>query len=186
MGVERPELSKHQLDFIRKSPVFFVATAPSNPDGHVNCSPRPVDWSFFIDSSSQVGWYDLVGSGVETIAHLKENGRIVLMFCSFGSKPSILRLHGIGTAHEPGDEYYEAKSSSLVDKLGIRAILKVSIERVSTSCGYGVPVMEFVSQRSTIGEWIRRKGEAGLTEYKRRNNLLSVDGLPGLDAQKLG
>lgn len=185
MGVEKPELTVHQVDFIRNSPVFFIATAPSGTEGHVNCTPRPMDWSFFSESSRRVGWFDLVGSGVETIAHLKENGRIVVMFCSFGSKPLILRLHGKGIVHEPGDEVYESKVSLVGSGLGIRAVVAVDVERVSTSCGYGVPVMDFVSHRPTIGKWLESKGESGLVEYRRKNNLSSIDGLAGLDPKKI-
>ncbi len=185
MGVERPELSESQRDFIERSPMFFMATAPSGSQGHVNCSPRPVDWTFFVDSSRCVGWFDLVGSGIETIAHIKENGRIVLMFCSFGPKPLILRIHGYGTVFEPGDHVFESRLSSAANPTGIRAVVTVDIERVSTSCGYGVPLMDFISHRPTIGEWIEKKGDQGLLEYRRKNNLVSVDGLPGLESGKL-
>lgn len=185
MGVEKPELSQTNIGFILKSPMFVVATAPSSLQGHVNCSPRPVDWSFFVDSPRTVGWFDLVGSGVETIAHLKQNGRIVLMFCSFGVNPLILRLHGKGHVYEPGDEQFEERVSKVDSCQGIRAIIIVEIERVSTSCGYGVPIMDFVSHRSTLSEWIGRKGEAGLFKYRRKNNLASVDGLEGLDRKKI-
>ncbi|MDA8081993.1 MAG: pyridoxamine 5'-phosphate oxidase family protein [Actinomycetota bacterium] len=185
MGVEKPELTGQYVDFIKKSPVYFIATAPIGIDGHVNCTPRPMDWSFFAESSRLVGWFDLVGSGVETIAHLKENGRIVLMFCSFGSKPLILRLHGKGSVYEPGDEEFESRVSMAGHGLGIRAVVTVDVERVSTSCGNGVPVMDFVSHRSTIGKWLENKGESGLLEYRRNNNLLSIDGLAGLDPKKI-
>ncbi len=185
MAVEKPELSESLIGFIRRSPMFFIATAPSGQGGHINCSPRPLDWSFFIDSPKRVGWFDLVGSGIETIAHLKDNGRIVLMFCSFGGKPLILRVHGSGAVFEPGDDVFEASVSSLDSSLGVRAVVIVEVERVSTSCGYGVPVMEFVAHRPTINEWLEKKGDEGLVEYRMRNNLVSVDGLAGLDPEKL-
>ncbi|TAN25205.1 MAG: pyridoxamine 5'-phosphate oxidase family protein [Actinomycetota bacterium] len=185
MGIQRPELTNSQIEFIKGSPLYFVASAPSGSGGHINCSPRPVDWSFFIDSPKRVGWLDLVGSGIETIAHIKENGRIVLMFCSFGPKPLILRLHGRGVVHEPADEFFDGVVARAGKSLGIRAVVAVDIERVSTSCGYGVPLMEFVGNRSTIDEWIERKGQEGLADYRKNNNLASIDGLTGLDVEKI-
>ena len=185
MGIETPELTVSQIDFIKRSPMFFVATAPNSSEGHLNCSPRPVDWSFFIDSAKTVGWFDLVGSGIEMIAHLRENGRIVLMFCSFDSKPLILRLHGRGVVYQPGDDQYESMVARTQRSLGIRALVNVEIERVSTSCGYGVPVMDFVSHRATMEDWLQRKGEDGLKDYRKKNNLTSIDGLAGLDPERI-
>ena len=185
MGVVRPELTSNQIEFIKGSAVCFVASAPSGSGGHINCSPRPVDWSFYIDSPRRVGWLDLVGSGIENIAHLKENGRVVLMFCSFGPKPLILRLHGHGVVFEPTDEFFEVMTARVGKSLGIRAVIAVDIERVSTSCGNGVPIMDFVGHRPTIDEWIERKGPDGLAEYRKMNNLASVDGLAGLDSEKI-
>lgn len=185
MGVEMEALSESLTTFINGSPVFFIATAPSGADGHVNCSPRPMDGTFFVESPKRVGWLDLVGSGIETVAHLKENGRIVLMFCSFSSKPLIMRLHGHGVVLEPGEDGFESRHLLAGSPQGVRAIVIVEIERVTTSCGYGVPIMEFVAHRSTIGEWLERKGEKGLIDYRMKNNLSSIDGLPGLDSEKV-
>ena len=181
MGVHGPVLDSSQIAFIRKSPLFFVATAPLSSDGHINCSPRPVDSRFFVNSASEIGWLDLVGSGVETVAHLKENGRIVAMFCSFSEQPQVLRIHGTGQVFEPGHVRFEEITSGSPYEPGVRAVIIIRIERVSTSCGYGVPMMNFVSHRSTIDEWLELKGTKGLDAYKRKNNSSSIDGLDGLN-----
>lgn len=181
MGVTGSVLDQGQMEFMSGCPLYFVATAALGEEGHVNCSPRPMDWSFFVDSERRVGWFDMVGSGIETVAHLKENGRIVLMFCSFGRTPLILRIHGRGRVCEPGDVDFEMKSQGRSSRLGVRALVYVEIERVSTSCGFAVPVMEFVTHRPAMDEWLRRKGETGLAKYRLENNLVSIDGLPGLD-----
>lgn len=181
VGLTGLALSESQIKFIRESHLYFVATSPNSPSGHINCSPRPVDWSFILDSPSEVGWFDLVGSGIETISHLKENGRIVLMFCSFGAVPLIMRLHGRGFVHEPGSAGFERLMSGCQRRLGIRAVIKISIERVSTSCGYGVPLMDFVTHRPRMDQWVEQKGESGLVSYRKKNNVASIDGLEGLD-----
>lgn len=185
MGFTGSVLNDVQMNFIRESPVYFVATAPISSTGHINCSPRPVDWSFILESPSEVGWFDLVGSGIETISHLKENGRIVMMFCSFAGDPLILRLHGRGVVYEPGDASYEGLVAGCERKSGIRSVVKISIERVSTSCGYGVPLMDFVSHRTKIDQWIALKGESGLVNYRKKHNLSSIDGLNGLDEDSI-
>ena len=180
MGAHQPNLDSSQIAFIRQSPVFFVATAPLSAEGHINCSPRPVDSRFLINSETEVGWLDLVGSGIETVAHLKENGRIVLMFCSFSEQPQILRIHGKGEVFEPGHTRFEETMSRFSNHLGVRAVIIIKVERVSTSCGYGVPMMNFVSHRSTIDEWLDLKGTNGLAVYKRQHNKNSIDSLTGL------
>lgn len=185
LGVKPPLISESQLKFISSSPLYFVATAPSGPEGHVNCSPRPVDWSFYVDSPTELGWYDLVGSGIETVSHLKENARIVLMFCSFRKTPLVLRIHGRGTVFEPASDYFQEKIRLVDSRLGVRALIRVEVERVSTSCGFGVPLMEFVSHRPTMHEWLERKGERGLNDYVKGNNVLSIDQLPGLNEGEL-
>lgn len=185
MGVIGPELNDSLTAFIKQSPMFFVATAPLSPQGHINCSPRPMDARFILNSKNQIGWFDLVGSGIETISHLKENSRIVLMFCSFGEDPLILRIHGAGSVYEPGDEIYENALGDLKAELGIRALILVDIETVSTSCGYGVPIMRFESHREKIDDWLELKGHEGLVGYRNKNNLTSIDGLAGLDPSRI-
>ncbi|MBA2713268.1 MAG: pyridoxamine 5'-phosphate oxidase family protein [Rubrobacteraceae bacterium] len=168
------------VPWIHAQPVFFVATAPANPGTHVNVSPRGLD-SFRVIGRNRVAWLDLTGSGVETIAHLRADGRITLMFCAFDGPPRIVRLYGHGTVHEPGDEVHEELSPHLPDLPGARAIVDVAVERVSSSCGYGVPLMDFVGAREQLVESARRKGEAKMASYRARKNTASIDGLPGLE-----
>lgn len=185
MGRTGSELDASLVNFIKASPMFFVATAPLSVDGHINCSPRPVDSRFILKSDSQVGWFDLVGSGIETIAHLKENSRIVLMFCSFTTDPLILRIHGSGRVFEPGDDEFEREIADFGSYLGIRALVLVDVESVSTSCGYGVPIMQFQSHREKMDNWLELKGSDGLKKYREKHNLRSVDDLEGLDPNRI-
>jgi len=166
--------------WIGRQRVFFVATAPLDRDGHVNCSPKGGSTFQVIDPAT-VAYQDLTGSGAETIAHLRENGRIVIMFCSFEGPPKILRLHGLGEAVIPGDEAFGQLSRYFAETLGTRAVIRVRLTRISDSCGYGVPLMEYGADRDAIGKWAQAKGPGGLKEYRQKNNVLSVDGLPALD-----
>jgi hypothetical protein len=168
------------IPWVEEQPVFFVATAPADPATHVNVSPRGLD-TFRVLGANRVAWLDLTGSGVETIAHLKADGRITLMFCAFEGTPRIVRLYGRGKVHEPDDEEHEDLRSLLLDLPGARAIVDVAVERVSSSCGFGVPLMEFVGPREQLVEFARRKGEAKVAAYRTRKNVWSIDGLPGLE-----
>lgn len=185
MGLIDSQLNDALVNFIKESPMFFVATAPLSVEAHINCSPRPVDSRFLLKSERQIGWFDLVGSGIETIAHLKENSRIVLMFCSFTADPLILRIHGSGRVFEPGDEEFDSEVAKLGSELGIRAMILVDVESVSTSCGYGVPIMKFESHREKMDAWLELKGPSGLRQYKHGHNLSSIDNLEGLDSRKI-
>jgi hypothetical protein len=167
------------VPWIDSQPVFFVATAPTDPETHVNVSPRGLD-TFRVLGPNRVAWVDLTGSGVETIAHLRADGRITLMFCAFDGPPRIVRLYGHGAVHEPGGEAYADLSSRLPDLPGARALVDVAVERVSSSCGFGVPLMDFVGPREQLVESARRKGEATMAAYRARKNAASIDGLPGL------
>ncbi len=169
---------KHR-DFIAQQKLFFVSTAPLAADGLVNCSPKGLD-SFRVLSDTEVAYQDLTGSGVETIAHLKENGRIVIMFCAFEGPPNILRLHGTGSVVEPGDVDFDALAALFPDRGGVRAYIRVRISRVADSCGYAVPRYTFVEERDVLDKWFDRKGDEGLRNYQLENNLKSLDGLPGL------
>jgi len=186
MGQEHPEISEKLADFMRAQHVFFVATAPSAGDGHVNVSAKGLD-TFVIISPRRVAYLDLTGSGIETIAHLGENGRITLMFCAFEGKSKVVRLHGRGTAHQVGSPAFEDLSVHFPDLPGRRAVIDVEVERVSTSCGFGVPLMSFVGDRTEMSEWVERKGgEAGLTEYRGLRNATSIDGLTGWKSRPAG
>jgi hypothetical protein len=164
-------------EFIAAQQMFFVATAPA--DGHLNLSPKGLDTLRVLDDRT-VAYLDFVGSGVETIAHLKENGRIVLMFCAFHGPPKIVRLHGEGDVIEPSSPEFGALRGLFPDYAGARAIIRVRCERISDSCGYAVPIYEFKSHRTKLTDWAESKGPDGLAEYQRQKNGTSIDVLPGL------
>jgi hypothetical protein len=165
--------------WIAEQPVFFVATAPLGGDGLLNLSPRGLD-CLTVLGPAQVAWVDLTGSGVETIAHLRENGRVVLMWCAFTGPPKIVRVHGRGRVCLPGTAEYVDVTARHPDHLSTRAVIVVDVERVSDSCGYGVPLMDLVGERDQLDRWAASKGADGITAYRAEKNALSLDGLPGL------
>jgi hypothetical protein len=169
-------------EWLSRQPVFFVATAPLGAGGHVNCSPKGNRGEFVLLDDHGVAYLDQTGSGVETIAHLNENGRIVIMFCAFSGPPRIVRVHGTGRVVLTTDEEFEALRTRLGGSRGVgdRSIVVVDVTRVSDSCGYGVPLMPFQEHRPTMDEWAERKGPDGIQAYWSDKNSKSVDGLPGL------
>ena len=179
MGRTHEAIDERLAEFLGRQHVFFVATAPLSADGHVNVSPKGLD-SFRILDGRTVAFLDLVGSGVETVAHLKENGRITLMFCAFEGPPQVVRLHGRGEVIEPGHAEFEALRSLFPDHPGVRSVVRVRCERVSGSCGFGVPLSRFEGHRSQLTDWAGRQGPEKLAEYQRRKNAVSIDGLPGV------
>ena len=181
MGKQHDAIDECLRQFIDAQHVFFVATAPSGPLGHVNVSPKGLD-SFRVLDPHTVAYLDFIGSGIETIAHVRDSGRICLMFCAFDGPPNILRLHGRGDVIEPADRRFaELKHAFPASpSLNVRAIVVVRVTRISDSCGYGVPLMTYVGDRSQMEAWVERKGPQGLEEYQRRKNSTSLDGLPGL------
>jgi hypothetical protein len=162
-----------------EQPLFFVATAPSGGDGHVNCSPKGLDTLRILDPQ-RVAYLDLTGSGVETIAHLRDNGRITLMACAFSDAPRISRIYGTGTVHAIGSASFDELAAHFPDLPGARAVIDIAVDRVTTSCGYAVPLMDLVGDRDRLLEWSTAKGEAGLLEYRASKNAASIDALPGL------
>lgn len=178
-GKTYEQLDERLREFIARQHVFFVATAPLAPDGHVNVSPKGLD-SFRVLSPQSLAYLDLTGSGVETIAHLRENGRITLMFCAFEGPPKILRLHGRGRVVLPGEPEFLLRRPLFPSYPGVRAIIVVELERISDSCGYGVPLCDYRGERRQWSDWSARKGEEGLQLYQAQNNQKSIDGLPGL------
>ncbi len=181
MGKPLREIGPEHERFILEQKMFFVATSPLDAAGHVNLSPKGIDGSFAVVGPREVAYLDYTGSGVETIAHLRENGRIVLMFCAFEGSPKILRLHGTGSVIWPGDEaFLQLRSRMKAPPEGERSIIRVAVSRVATSCGWGVPVMKYESDRKKLIDWSIDKGPEGLAEYQRKNNTQSLDGLPGL------
>lgn len=163
--------------FIAAQPLFFVASAPLSAAGHINLSPKGLD-SFRILSPQRVAYLDLTGSGNETSAHLQENGRITLMFCAFQEPPKILRLYGQGKVLLPGMAEWETLIDQFLPLPGARQLIVADIDRVQTSCGFGVPLMEPVGQRQTLLQWAKKKGADKLQAYQQEKNATSIDGLP--------
>jgi hypothetical protein len=173
------EIDEQIEAFIKAQPVFFVATAPLDPGGHINASPKGLD-TLRILGAKTVAYLDIFGSGVETIAHLRENRRIVLMFCAFQGPPKILRLHGRGHVVEPQAPEFTTLQPHFPVYEGTRAIIVVEVTRVSDSCGYGVPLLKYEGDRVELPVWCRKRGEKGLKVYRTEKNRQSIDGLPGL------
>ncbi len=179
MGKTYEALDDAVVDFIRRQHVFFVASAPLSADGHVNLSPKGLD-TFAVVDPRTVAYADLTGSGIETVAHLRENGRITLCFCAFEGQPRILRLYGAGTVLEPGAPEFAVLRPRFGDFPSLRAIVRIALERIADSCGYGVPLYRFEGERSQLHDWVARKGPAGIARYQDENNRVSLDGLLGL------
>lgn len=166
-------------DWIQQQHVFFVATAPLSARGHVNTSPKGGE-AFRILGPMEVAYQDYTGSGAETAAHLRENGRIVLMFCAMVGPPRVLRLHGLGKVVRPGEEGYGDLAARFPPNPGTRAYVHVRVERVSTSCGYSVPFHDFVKHRESLDRWAAQQGPDKLELYRAQKNQISIDGLPSL------
>jgi len=172
-----PALDDALISWITTQPVFFVATAPDGPGGHVNVSPKGHD-TFRVLDPMRVAYLDLTGSGAETIAHLRQNGRITVMFAGFTGPPRIVRMHGRGTVHERNSDGYQSHRHRFEDMAGARAIIEIVIERLSTSCGYSVPFLDFKEERPTLTQWASRKSPEELEAYRAETNATSIDGLP--------
>lgn len=179
MGQVFDEIDTRNAAWIRRQHVFFVASAPRADEGFVNLSPKGLD-SFAILDPRTVAYIDLVGSGIETVAHARENGRIVFMFCAFEGPPRILRLHGRAEVVEPGDSEWEALARLFPPYPSARAVIRARLERVSDSCGYAVPLLRYEGERSALLEWAERRGPEGVAAYKAEKNRRSLNGLPGL------
>ena len=183
-------IDEHLNGWISAQALFFVGTAPLAADGHVNLSPKgPIETLRVLDAHT-VAYLDMIGSGAETIAHLRENGRVVIMLCAFEGPPRIVRLHGRGEvmpAMDPRFEELVARCQFAEPQVpqARRAIVLVHVERVADSCGYGVPLMSYQGLRTHQDAWAAKKvrvgGEEALLEYQREKNAQSIDGLPALD-----
>ena len=178
MGKAISAIDDDLKQFIEAQHIFFVASAPLDQDGHVNLSPKGLN-SFRILGPNTVAYLDLTGSGIETVAHVKENQRIVFMFCAFDGSPRILRLHGRGRVVETGEPGFEQLESLFPKFLGVRSVIVVELTRISTSCGFGVPLMRYESERTQLIRWAENKGDKGLRTYRETKNSASIDGLPG-------
>jgi len=178
MGKLYESITPELQEWLEGQKVFFVATSPLAQTGHVNCSPKGGD-TFRVLGERQVAYLDLTGSGIETTAHLQENGRIVLMFCAFSGPPTIVRLHGKGEVIYPTDSDFAGLHQRFSEHTGVRAIIRVEVTRISDSCGHGVPLMNFVERRDLIEKWCKTKGPQGLAEYRAAKNSVSIDGVAG-------
>lgn len=183
MATEFNTLDNELRQWINAQQMFFVATAPLDADGIVNCSPKGLD-SFRVIDERTVAYLDLTGSGAETIAHLKENGRLCIMFCAFAGAPKILRLQGTGSVLLPESADYQSLIGLFPETPGARAIIRLDIRRIADSCGYGVPEYEFKKERPTLVKWAEKKGADGVRAYQQENNTKSLDGLPGIPDAK--
>lgn len=173
------KLEQKHRDFIADQKMFFVATAPRSDDGHVNVSPKGYDSLRIIDDKT-VEWIDLGGSGIETQAHLQENGRITLMFCAFDGAANILRIYGKGVAIDFDDPEFDGALKNFPAFDRARAIIRISIDRVSDSCGWGVPFYDFRGERDQLSRSVVHKEETEWRAKRYASNAQSIDGLPGL------
>jgi hypothetical protein len=182
MGRTYTQIDSRLREWMEAQPVFFVATAPLSAQGSVNCSPKGNRDEFKVLDPQTVAYLDQTGSGVETIAHLRENGRIVVMFCAFEGPPRILRLHGHGRAVTTTDPEFDTLSPWFPGPrgVGVRSIIAIDVRRIADSCGYGVPVMTLDGHRPAIDEWANRKGLEGIQAYWQEKNSVSIDHLDGL------
>ena len=166
-------------EWITEQPLFFVGTAPAGGDGHVNVSPKGLDTLVILDRTT-VAYLDLTGSGVETIAHLRENGRICLMLCAFAGAPRIVRLQGHGEVVEPSHTDFGDLAGRFPPFPGVRSVIRVHCDRIADSCGYGVPLMGYKGERRALPQWAEAKAPEELAAYRAAKNAVSIDGLPGL------
>jgi hypothetical protein len=176
LGQVYPAITQQLKSWIEQQHVVFVATAPLDAAHHVNCSPKGMDTFRVLDEHS-VCYFDYTGSGAETIAHLQENGRITFMFCAFAGPPKIVRLHGQGEIVARGHAQWEKLTALFDQPVQPRAIIKAKISRVSDSCGFGVPLMDYKAERTSFQNWLADKTEKDLVDYRRETNAKSIDGL---------
>src|ERR1700747_3466816 len=179
MGKVYEVIDKRIQEWIVAQKVFFVATAPLSREGHINCAPKD-GYSIRVLDNKTLFYLDLIGSGVETIAHIRENGRIIIMMCAFEGAPMIMRFHGRGEIIEKDHPDFAILVPLFNSEIGIRSFIKIHLDRISDSCGFGVPVMEFKHHRKQLRTFNERNGEEKLAEYKIQHNSRSIDGLPGV------
>lgn len=180
MGKIFDAIDESLAEWLVEQPLFFVATAATATDQTVNCSPKGTRGTFAVLDGHTVAYLDLTGSGVETIAHLQDNGRIVLMFCAFDGRPRVVRLHGRGRIVMPQDAEFARLLPRFSDHPGVRSIIVVDAARIAETCGYAVPRMTYESDRDVLDLTNGKVGEDGLVDYRARKNATSIDGLPGL------
>jgi Pyridoxamine 5'-phosphate oxidase len=189
MAKQFDEIDDTLRAFIEAQSMFFVATAPSGDGGHVNLSPKGGSNLFRVTGPLGFAYVDLMGSGIETVAHLRENGRIVLMFCAFEGPPKIVRLHGTGRPVQQRDDRFAELLATFElsdeQRPAVRSVITVDVARVTDSCGFVVPRMDYVGDRDQLYRFadnrIRKLGSDAIAAYVSENNAESVDGLVGLD-----
>lgn len=179
MGKSFDALSERHKAFIAEQKMFFVGTAPLAARGYLNVSPKGFD-AFRVIDDGKVAYLDMTGSGIETVAHVKENGRLTIMFCAFQGPPLILRLYGEGEIVERSDARFPALRARFPELPGMRSIVTLSIRRVSESCGWGVPRYDFVGERDQYQRFADQKSNEDIRESQLAQNMRSIDGLPGL------
>lgn len=182
MGKEYPVIDDEIRQWIGKQKLFFVSTAPLASDGLVNCSPKGMD-TFRVLDERTIAYLDLTGSGVETIAHLKENGRITIMMCAFDGPPKIFRFYGKGDVLEKGSDEYAERIGAFEEYLGARSIIQINVKRIIDSCGYSIPLYDYKEDRDILLKWADAKGEDGVQKYQALENAKSLDGLDGLSRE---
>ena len=184
MGSVFPRIDDKIRAWISRQHIFFVSTAPLAEQGHINCSPKGGDSLRVVDDHTLI-YLETAGSGVETIVHLRENGRIVIMMCAFDGPPKIYRFHGHGdvvlSSHSDFAEFAALFDNDL---LGIRSVIRIKVDRVSDSCGFGVPLLDFCEERKASRKWSEQHGADAIRDYVAKKNLVSIDGLPGLTPEE--
>ena len=186
MGKTHEQISGRLREFIETQPIFFTATAPLSGSGTVNLSPKGLSGSFAVIDELTVAYLDFAGSNAETIAHLRENGRITLMWCAFQGPPNIVRVHGRGEAVFRDDSRWTRLVSYFPDidasLHGLRAIIVVHADLIRDTCGYAVPLMTYDDDRDLHAKRFSREDDATLSSYFEKKEFIatSLDGLPGL------
>ena len=184
MGKEYTEIDAGIQRWMARQHMFFVSTAPLQGDGHVNCSPKGLE-SLIVLGPRQLAYLDVGGSGIETVAHVKENGRITIMLCAFDGPPNIFRFYGRGTVTEPHQEGFAALVEKFPPHPTVRNIITIDVDRIMDSCGFGVPLYEFKKHRDSFDNYAKDKTEEFLHNYRRKKNAASLDGLEGLDIDNI-
>jgi len=181
MGKVLEAIDSAARDFIAAQQLYFVATAPSGATGHVNVSPKGHADTFTVIDDHTVAYLDLTGSGAETAAHLRDNGRITVMFCAFDGAPNILRLQGTGRVVVPGDAAYDELVALFPPRDGTRAVVVVDVTRIANSCGFAVPTYDYVEDRDLLEAWAGSRTPQRLRDYRNSKNAVSIDGLAAFE-----
>lgn len=179
MGKEYTEIDGKIQAWMEHQHLFFVATAPMSSDGLINCSPKGLD-TLRVLGPNELAYVDIGGSGIETVAHLKENSRIVIMMCAFDGAPKIFRFYGKGTAVEPHESEFAELLANFPQQPAARNIICVHVERIIDSCGYGVPRYDFRQHRDSLANYYGAKSDEEISDYRLQRNSRSLDSLPGL------